>query len=55
MMYELKRKIGETIYVHIGDIIEIDLLKKIGNLKEITIYIRNKTYELDPSNYNNQY
>ena len=48
MMYELKRKIGDTIKVHIGKIIENNELKKIGEIKEITKYIRKKTYSLDP-------
>ena len=49
MMYELKRKIGDTIHLHIGEIIESQKLKEIGDLKEITKYIRQKTYALDPS------
>ena len=49
MMYELKKKIGETIDVHIGEIITNDQLKEIGNLLEITEYIRKKTYFLDPN------
>ena len=50
MMYELKRKIGDTINVHIGDIIDLIKLKELGDAKEITKYIRYKTYSLDPSN-----
>ena len=53
MMYELKRKIGDTVKVHIGDIISFEKLREIGDLKEITKFIRNKTYALDPSNYHN--
>ena len=53
MMYELKRKIGDTINVHIGDIINYSKLKEIGDLKEITKYIRDQTYALDPTHYNN--
>ena len=53
MMYELKRKIGDTVNVHIGDIISFEKLREIGDLIEITKYIRNKTYALDPSNYHN--
>ena len=53
MMYELKRKIGDTVNVHIGDIISSEKLKEIGDLIEITKYIRNKTYALDPLNYHN--
>ena len=48
MMYELKRKIGDTIKLHIGDIISSKKIKEIGDLRDITKYIRNKTYELDP-------
>jgi len=53
MMYELKRKIGDTVNVHIGDIISSEKLREIGDLKEITKFIRNKTYALDPLNYHN--
>ena len=49
MMYELKRKIGHTVNLHIGDIIKPTILEKIGDLKEITKFIRHKTYSLDPS------
>ena len=49
MMYELKRKIGDTIDLHIGKIISYKEIKEIGDLKDITKYIRNKTYELDPT------
>lgn len=48
MMYELKRKIGDTINLHIGNIISAKKIAQIGDLKEITKYIRKKTYELDP-------
>ena len=48
MMYELKRKIGDTINIHIGRVIKNNELIEIGDLKEITMYIRNKTYALDP-------
>ena len=50
MMYELKRKIGKTINVHIGNIIPFKEIKTIGDLKEITKLLRNKTYNLDPDN-----
>ena len=50
MMYELKRKIGDTIKIHIGELISFDKLKKIKDLKEITKYLREKTYSLDPDN-----
>ena len=49
MMYELKRMMGKTINLHIGKIIPAKKIKEIGDLKEITKYIRNKTYELDPA------
>ena len=50
MMYELKRKIGDNIKVHIGDVISFENIKGIGDLKEITKYLRHKTYSLDPDN-----
>ena len=50
MMYELKRNIGKTIKVHIGDLIPFEKIKKINDLKEITKFLRKKTYELDPDN-----
>ena len=40
MMYELKRKIGDTVKVHIGDIISFEKLREIGDLKEITKFIK---------------
>ena len=53
MMYELKRKIGDTIHLHIGEIISNKKIKEIGDLKDITEYIRKKTYSLDPiKNFN---
>ena len=48
MMYELKRKIGDTINVHLGDIIPYSDLKEIGDLIKITQFLRKKTYSLDP-------
>jgi putative hemolysin len=48
MMYELKRKIGDTIDIHIGDLISHEKIKNIGDLIEITKFLREKTYELDP-------
>ena len=48
MMYELKRKIGETINIHVGNIISAEKIREIGDLREITKYIRYKTYDLDP-------
>jgi len=53
MMYELKRKIGHTINLHIGEIISEKKIREIGDLKEITKFIRQKTYNLDPSKYYN--
>ena len=48
LMYELTRKIGDTINLHFGKIIPFSDVEKIGDLIEITKYIRNKTYSLDP-------
>ena len=48
MMYELKRKIGDTINLHIGEVIPFVILQEIGDLKEITKFLRQKTYSLDP-------
>ena len=48
LMYELTRKIGDTINLHFGKIIPFSEFEKIGNLIEITKYIGNKTYSLDP-------
>ena len=48
MMYELKRKIGDTINIHVGNIISAEKIREIGDLREITKYIRDKTYDLDP-------
>jgi len=53
MMYELKRKIGDTITIHIGDVIPYTTLQEIADLKEITKFLRQKTYSLDPSNLSN--
>ena len=49
MMYELKRKIGDTINIHVGEIIPFETIEKIGDLIEITKFLRKKTYSLDPS------
>ena len=49
MMYELKRKIGDTINVHIGNIIPYSELEEIGDKIRITEFLRNKTYSLDPN------
>lgn len=48
MMYELKRKIGDTINIHIGGIIPFERILQIGDLKETTTFLRNATYSLDP-------
>jgi Putative hemolysin len=48
LMYELTRKIGDTINMHVGQLIPFSELEKIGDLKEITKFIREKTYSLDP-------
>ena len=52
MMYELKRRMGTKINVHIGQRIPFETIKEIGNLIEITKFLRNSTYRLDPSNKN---
>ena len=53
MMYELKRKIGHKIDLHIGEIISEKKISNIGDLKEITKFIRQKTYNLNPKKYHN--
>ena len=52
MMYELKRRIGKNIDVHIGKRIPFGNIKEIGNLIEITKFLRDSTYSLDPNNKN---
>ena len=52
MMYELKRKIGDTINIHIGEIIPFSKLAEIGDLIEITKFLREKTYSMDPNYLN---
>ena len=56
LMYELTRKIGDTINLHFGKVIPFSDFEKIGNLIEITKHIRSKTYSLDPKllNKNNK-
>ena len=49
MMYELKRKIGDTINHHMGEIIPYSHLEDIGDLIKITKLLRQKTYSLDPN------
>ena len=53
LMYELTRKIGDTINLHFGKVIPFSDFEKIGNLIEITKYIRKKTYSLDPKSIKN--
>ena len=53
LMYELTRKIGDTINLHFGKVIPFSDLEKIGNLIEITKHIRNKTYSLEPKTVHN--
>ena len=52
-MYELKRKIGDNIYMYFGSLVTYDDLEKIGDIKEITSYLRSVTYSLDPQLNNN--
>ncbi len=52
-MYELKRKIGDNIYMYFGSLIPYNQLAKIGDIKEITTYLRSVTYSLDPQINNN--
>jgi len=54
LMYELTRKIGDTINLHFGKVIPFSDFQEIGNLIEITRYIRNKTYSLDPQTVQNK-
>ena len=49
MMYELKRKIGDTVHLHIGDLIDTKKLREIGDINQITTFIRDQTYSLDPT------
>ena len=52
MMYELRKKMGKKINVHLGSLIDNETIKSIGGLKEITDYLRQETYRLDPENIN---
>ena len=52
-MYELKRKIGDDIYMYFGSLISFEKLEKIGDIKQITEYLRLTTYSLDPQFNNN--
>ena len=53
LMFELTRKIGDTINLHFGKIIPYADFKKVDSLIEITKLIRQKTYSLDPNPVNN--
>ena len=52
-MYELRRKIGDEIYMYFGSLIPFEKLEKIGDIKQITQYLRKTTYSLDPQFNNN--
>ncbi len=52
-MYELKRKIGDDIYMYFGSLISYENLAKIGDIRDITKYLRAATYSLDPHLNNN--
>ena len=52
-MYELKRKIGDNIYMYFGSLITYENVAKIGDIREITKYLRSVTYSLDPQINNN--
>ena len=52
-MYELKRKIGDSINMYFGSIISYEDLAEIGDIKEITLHLRSVTYSLDPQLNNN--
>ena len=52
-MYELKRKIGDSINMYFGSIISYEDLAEIGDIKEITVHLRSVTYSLDPQLNNN--
>ena len=47
-MYELRRKIGDDIYMYFGSLIPYENLERIGDIKQITQYLRSTTYSLDP-------
>ena len=53
LMFELTRKIGDTINLHFGRIIPYTDFEKVDNLIEITKLIRQKTYSLDPNHVHN--
>ena len=43
---------GKEINVHVGDLIEYETIKSIGDLKKISKFLRNETYKLDPDSKN---
>ena len=49
LMHELIRKIGDNIYLHFGKVIPFSEFERIGNLIEITKFLRKKTYSLEPN------
>ena len=49
LMFELTRKIGDTINLHFGRIIPFTDFEKADSLIEITKIIRHQTYSLDPN------
>ena len=53
LMFELTRKIGDTINLHFGRIIPYADFEKADSLIEITKLIRKKTYSLDPNPVHN--
>jgi len=53
LMFELTRKIGDTINLHFGRIIPYADFEKADSLIEITKLIRKKTYSLDPNHVHN--
>ena len=52
-MYELKRKIGDEIYMYFGSLIPYENRVKIGDIKESTSYLRSVSYSVDPQLNNN--
>jgi len=48
MMYELKRKIGHTVNLHIGSLIPFQKMEEIGDLAKITKFLKEQTYSLAP-------
>ena len=48
LMYELRKKMGTEINVHIGKLINFEKISSIGDLKKITQFLHKETYKLDP-------